>query len=410
MTILTLLLLVVTAVVAALVVWPLLREYSGPAAVVLHMSLALILTLSLLRVVVAQLTGEAVTRPIVWALIAMALYAACAGRALVRPQPLLILAYLCLAILAFRDTDLTGDIAISALTLVTPLFIAASFLRVHPEKLAVVLFVLGIAIIPVLLLFGDTVQGRLASVGENPIWIARVACLCALGSILTKRAPLLLRAVVVVILVGVIWLTGSRGPLLALAAAIFLYPGLVYTRGKRVLAYVLTTLCTIAAALIGESSYLENRADGDASIRWREVVWAKSIRLIESSPWFGTGRAFDAPGSGLPTYPHNFVLEVGVQAGLVGIFILTILLVIAWRRARSPELRTLLFAVVLFTLTSGSLWSSYEFWALIGICCAFSIPSRRVSNSRRARKDSFRRWRTTASPDVRQPTQRLPAA
>lgn len=169
---------------------------------------------------------------------------------------------------------------------------------------------------------------RLTTLGMNPIWFARhvgqalvlLVCFMACGWI--SRA----RALPWVILLSIVfWLSGSRGVLAALAVAIFVWLGsdarsrrwlpLAFLLGLGVLAVVIATLVIEG----GESQTFFHRG---ASNFYRARLLDVARRTAGEVGFFGVGTGGFGSLAGVGDiryYPHNLLIEVGLENGLPGL-------------------------------------------------------------------------------------------
>lgn len=190
--------------------------------------------------------------------------------------------------------------------------------------------------------------------------------------------------------------TGSRGPLLMLAGtvaltmvAVMLKPGrrmrallLIAALGVVAVGAILSGLIPVAALDRFES--LWNGANADTSARSRLLVMDVAWRLFMTHPIFGRGvGSVSAFGVGRDLiYPHNILLELGAETGLVGLgLFLSLMSMVLWRlltrlhhETNQEAIWPILFATLLFTLSnamvSGDLNDGRDMWMLAGIAIA----------------------------------------
>jgi O-antigen ligase len=242
-------------------------------------------------------------------------------------------------------------------------------------------------------------DGRLTIGSEgNTIGISHVLCTAALILLIGALTDLLARrgwAVAGAIgLVAVAAAIGSRGPLLSLAFAL-LVTGVVWlARVPRKLAPVLLAVVAAAAvlpfiSLPQDSSQRLTRAVRDpvASFRTdpRYDTFSEAVTLIEHHPLVGVGAGgFQSVGTlAVPPedYPHNMLLEVWAELGVLPLAILLASIVTllaglwrgAWRHAHDASGRLLyvLIGFLLFnlfeTLLTGDLNENRAFWGVFGL-------------------------------------------
>jgi O-antigen ligase len=242
-------------------------------------------------------------------------------------------------------------------------------------------------------------DGRLTIGSEgNTIGISHVLCTAALILLVGALTDLVRRrgwAVVgAIALVAVAAAIGSRGPLLSLVFALLATGAVWLARVPRKLAPVLLAVLAAAAvlpfiSLPQDSSQRLSRAVHDpvSSFRTdpRYDTFSEAVTLIEHHPIVGVGAGgFQSVGTlAVPPedYPHNIVLEVWAELGVVPLAILlaSILTLLAglwrgaWRHAADNAGRLLyvLIGFLLFnlfeTLLTGDLNENRAFWGVFGL-------------------------------------------
>jgi O-antigen ligase len=242
-------------------------------------------------------------------------------------------------------------------------------------------------------------DGRLTIGSEgNTIGISRVLCTGALILLVGALTDLIARrrwAVAgAIALVAVAAAIGSRGPLLSLVFALLATGAVWLARVPRRLAPVLLAVVAAAAllpfiSLPQDSSQRLSRAVRDpvASFRAdpRYDIFSEAVTLIEHHPLVGVGAGgFQSVGRlAVPPedYPHNMVLEVWSELGLLPLVILLASIVTllaglwrgAWRhtRDRAGPLLYVLIGFLLFnlfaTLLTGDLNDNRAFWGVFGL-------------------------------------------
>jgi O-antigen ligase len=190
--------------------------------------------------------------------------------------------------------------------------------------------------------------------------------------------------------------SGSRGPLLMLMATVIFTIGVGNVRSGRflrsllvigimgvaILGILLSGL--IPAASLQRFDLLVNEADADASSQARLMVMQVAWRLFTTSPIVGRGTgSVSVFGAGREqVYPHNILLELAAENGLLGLSIyLGLVGMVLWRllsslsrRSDHRQLRLTLLALVVFTLlnamVSGDLGDNRGLWLFAGIAIA----------------------------------------
>lgn len=208
--------------------------------------------------------------------------------------------------------------------------------------------------------------------------------------------------------IGLLLISGARGPLLALGLYIFCQlVKEVYRRGKEKKVFVTTTVGTVVVlfillnirkiALLLQPFFLELNlsprilyriADGNMfedSSRIQLIYYG--IKSIVENPVLGVGvlqdrfmirNAMEPYGQAIGWYPHNIVLEILMQFGIVmGLFLLFRLVLMIGRNlkyAQGDERKNLVLAfcgIGLFPLFISSSYIEWiEFYVLLGLCSA----------------------------------------
>ncbi len=214
---------------------------------------------------------------------------------------------------------------------------------------------------------------RIAVLGGGPIVYSRfmvVGMLACLGLALTTKS----RTLRCGLLVGFIMMflaflvAGSRGAVVGLGcAAVFLaFGAAVGRRAKEVRASALVSgLVAIAAVAVvvlalyqrldlphvQRYQHLWEELPGSTSVATREAYWQDAISMFVSRPVFGHGTgSFGAVAVGIESeaYPHNIILEVAAELGLVGLFLFVAFILVVMRSA-----------IRLLTALGGADWDSW---------------------------------------------------
>lgn len=150
------------------------------------------------------------------------------------------------------------------------------------------------------------------------------------------------------LVLGATWYTGSRGGFLASVGVVGLYIALRMgiTLPRLALAGALG-----ASLLLVAPSYLTSTRDSHRSAQHRVDAWAKGMEMVAQSPVFGIGKGNYARFTGR-IIAHNSPMEIVGETGLPGLFLwLGIIymgfksLVIAYRAAPDPIDRSYLAAL-----------------------------------------------------------------
>lgn len=190
--------------------------------------------------------------------------------------------------------------------------------------------------------------------------------------------------------------SGSRGPLLMLIVSILLTFGVsILKPGHRlrsilivnVLAAVVLGIFSsglIPTASMARFNTLANDADDDTSAQARVQVMEVAWYLFTTSPILGRGTgSVSAFGAGQEqVYPHNILLELAAETGLVGLSLyLTIVGMVLWRllcnlskQTGHDALNLTLLAMILFAIlnamVSGDLSDNRDLWLFAGLSVA----------------------------------------
>jgi hypothetical protein len=254
---------------------------------------------------------------------------------------------------------------------------------------------------------------RIAPPGGGPITLARMlgfAAIACIGIALYKsgrvRFLLLCNAVVLILM---IFLTGSRAPALFIALVLLLFPVLatIGKRTRRQAKLIALFLGALAVAMVPLWQFADQlgfsfvnrfallvQDDKGGSVYARVDYFDVSIGIIEK-----TGGAINGIGSwpllveGVDrrAYPHNVFLEVGVEQGLPGLilflFFLTAVFLSGLRLLRSAStdrptsLLTIVsmlsfFYAILIAQTSGDLYDNRYIWFYGGLMVACTAVGR----------------------------------
>jgi O-antigen ligase len=231
------------------------------------------------------------------------------------------------------------------------IFVGSVFVGTRSSYLQTFLLVLLIvdgtgALLFVINLLTGTAQtvlgGRYSlAAGEYPIDMGRASAdglLVAIYMVLTttQRSVRLGSVFAIPILAIALAAAGSRGPVMAFALGLVALLALTATnpRARQRLALVgaIFGLAVIVVPLVVPSSALARALStiiGSASglsSNGRSELWAQSLASFSHHLWLGLGTGgFGALRTGL-SYPHNLLLEVATELGLVGLVLLLVIL------------------------------------------------------------------------------------
>lgn len=171
--------------------------------------------------------------------------------------------------------------------------------------------------------------------------------------------------------------TGSRGPALSMLVALALTVALapVFSRYRvRAVGVIAATLALVIPIALSSASEGIVRivsvllGEGDTSTQAREALWSNAEKMIGEYP-FGAGWGFYESMYG--SYPHNLILELGAETGIVvtAIFLLFIVVSI-YRgiRAATTPANTVLLALLVFSFCNSMVSSDFNDNRLLIVC------------------------------------------
>lgn len=199
-------------------------------------------------------------------------------------------------------------------------------------------------------------------------------------------------ALTLLVLIG----SGSRGPLLMLVVTVILTVGVSIARpGRRMRSLLIigilgvTILGIFSSGLIPAASLerfdlLVNQAQIDTSAQARLMVMEVAWHLFTTSPIVGRGTgSVSAFGAGQEQiYPHNILLELAAETGVLGLALyLGLVGMVLWRllsrlgtESGQESLWLTLLAMLLFMLSnamvSGDLSDNRDLWMFAGVSIA----------------------------------------
>ena len=284
--------------------------------------------------------------------------------------------------------------------------IATDYRRTHRFFTSLVGFALWFSVEALLAYLGLTSLGGGAPeiMGGNYLGIGRVVGLgfgvLAVSFLLTSQTNRLIKVTQVslmVFFVLVLLVIGGRGPLLATAIA-FAITFLLMRRVRSVLYVVVLVAVTILASLqvqaflqlstLHRLAVLLEEPSGGTSAEGRLMRVGAALRQIQDSPLIGQGLGsffyyYGEPGL-LRDYPHNIVLEILAEAGIVGLFLFLINVLYAfsripWKKIGKHQLwLTTLFALLNTTLNamaSGDIPDNRLLFVALGLVIGLELPS-----------------------------------
>lgn len=219
------------------------------------------------------------------------------------------------------------------------------------------------------------------SSNEGPIQFGRQS---AEGLIIGTYALLAVRpgtlrkiALVATPLLGVALVAaGSRGPVLGAIVGLVVLLSLALTdRASRSRLLLLAGCGIVAALLVGQLlpgqsisrslSFLTGSGSGLSS-NGRSALWSQAYSLFRDHPLFGIGTGGFFAANGVEHYPHNLLLEVAAELGVLGLALViaflaatVVRLVRSWRFSVGPDrLRVAVIAALFAAATTNALFSA----------------------------------------------------
>jgi O-antigen/teichoic acid export membrane protein len=248
---------------------------------------------------------------------------------------------------------------------------------------------------------GGGAQGRFAAFGGGPNVFVRIEVLGALAAVtlLAAGATRWLLLALPPLVVGAV-ASGSRGGLLAALVVVAMLALRAGRRARTLAAWgaaAATTVLLVAAWLyapLGDllrSRFVEQTVEQQYS-SGRTSIWQASLELLGQHPLWGAGLDgfYGAVGQNQGIeYPHNYLLAVASETGLLGLAALT-LSVLAWVAAvrsggtaassssRGALLRRAMIAGALFvgvaSMFSGGYYDTRLAWCFAALAAALTVP------------------------------------
>lgn len=255
---------------------------------------------------------------------------------------------------------------------------------------------------------GAATQGqRIGSESTNPIWVARLCCETILCMIVLpkdmKNKRLCFFATIG--LLSLVFLTGSKGPLVALGLAwlYYIYISSQHRVGRinlKFLAQISAFMILIILGAIGidyfkdfdfikyrfswESIFVD--AEGYRMERY-SFAWNKIQEEIITGYGFGSWSIL-YNGIDQMDYPHNIILELWLETGLIGLFLFSSIIIIALKGIlrSSNEIKiisTFFVMSILMAMFSGSLSEGNRgLYTYLGIISSMVFISKKRMSSR----------------------------
>ena len=235
----------------------------------------------------------------------------------------------------------------------------------------------GACVLTVELLSGnaDTILPDRLSISpeDDPISLGResasglLIAVYLLLSVKSSAGRLALLVAVPVLAVALIS-AGSRGPVAGVLVGLVVFAALAVTTrtarrrlllvGAAGLACVLAVPLLVPDAAISRSLEIFSVSGGGLSSNGRTALWGQAVEAFANSPFLGLGTGGFAGAQVAEQYPHNLLLEVAAELGVIGLVLVCALLVNAsarmakaWRAGDGDQ--RLMVAVVAALFTTG---------------------------------------------------------
>ncbi|GGA33421.1 O-antigen ligase family protein [Paenibacillus physcomitrellae] len=274
----------------------------------------------------------------------------------------------------------------------------------------------GLAYAIVHLTFGvysDEYPGRLTLPGDNPIFNARISLLTVTICLWGRGIPLWLRLVAGgTALVSAIQ-TQSRGPLaFFILANLLILAWIVYRqirvngsqarylkKGLKAAAALLVIAGALIFAMRGpliemiESTRFgvlidKNQLEGDSNFLDRVGLQLDALQAFEEHPFFGLGLGGHTPPV-TDEFPHNVLLEMASELGIMGIALWTAaFLYTLYAARRQPVLLVLLIQSLGCALVSGDFGYNFEYVFIAMVALAFK-PKREYEGAAKYEESSL---------------------
>jgi O-antigen ligase len=183
---------------------------------------------------------------------------------------------------------------------------------------------------------------------------------------------------------------GSRGPVVAFLIGAIALIALTAASGRArrrlllvsggILVAAVVVPLVVPSASIGRSLSTLLGSSSGLSSNGRSALWAQAYTGFGQHALLGVGTGGFASLNPAQTYPHNLLLEMGVEVGVVGLLLvvgiiasLTTRLVRAWRAASERDkldaavLITLFLTALINALFSGAIQDNKEIWLWGGL-------------------------------------------
>lgn len=202
-----------------------------------------------------------------------------------------------------------------------------------------------------------------------------------------RRVQVLFFILVAGLTIGICYWRGVDGALGAILAAVLamLIVHIMPRFGFRLLAIGLSGLVLAAPMIFGLISRGADANTATSSLEHRRAIWQRTVEIIAENPVAGGGvgvlRTIDEPiASGLfegqsilPNHPHNMLLQLWAEMGLIGALLVSAAILLAGWRIQTPgmmrrqglRIAAFIGGMTAIACTSFDLWNDW-WWASAG--------------------------------------------
>lgn len=251
----------------------------------------------------------------------------------------------------------------------------------------IAIFVFIIMIFP---LIGINFNFQLESYSMGLGYACLLPCLVLLYNVIQEKSFISLCFFITILLFIIIY--GSRGPLLGIIL-FFMYCIFIKIKKNKKNIFLFLVIIIIYAIIYMNYRYIfteisdffykelgiQSRTltlflnENIASDSGRDILYQKTWESILQHPFLIRGIAADRILLG--TYPHNMILELLYQGGVIiasiSIFLLIIFTIITFKNVNNERDMICIiffFASIPGLMISGSFWNNYSFWIWIALC------------------------------------------
>ncbi|MDO6355732.1 O-antigen ligase family protein [Caloramator sp. CAR-1] len=274
-------------------------------------------------------------------------------------------------------------------------------LNLHKTALLSLIFIVS------LILFGvenSLYPGRISFPNQNPIWNARILTVFFTIILFDLHMNIYYKLMLIILNFYSIYLTQSRGPVLAMILAFLLVKLMGKFNFKRtyksikikknltyfILIVLLFIISTNINNFLNNSHIIASRFNillnkslllSDANFLSRINLYREAINLIKNNLFFGIGIGNYSYYSYTSNYPHNLVLEILCELGLLGLTTWMFFIIRFFKQLKENTLLKVLFVQsLLFSFFSGDFGSNYEYMLFFITFNCFDIIRLRIKN------------------------------